>query len=104
MNTKKQFLYYHGTNVEIRLGDKILWCTLFRKRPGCVVYVPGQSLVNPSLESDGFVNWAIQLDSQPHDIITMLYWPDGGEVVPKKAKFLERGEPSSQITDTDKIL
>ena len=104
INNEKKFLYYRGTDTAIKLGDRILWCSFFKKKPGTVVYMPGQSLVNTALESEGFLNWAVQLDSQPHDLITMLYWPEGGEVVPKKVKFLGRGEAINQVLESNEVL
>ena len=82
-------LYYRGTDIPIRLGDRIQYSGFFRKRLGSVVYVPGQSPLNKSMEYGDVKLWAIQLDGQDNDVRTMGYFPPD-EVVPRKIKFISR--------------
>lgn len=104
-STNNETLFYHGTDVEIKLGDKILYSKLFRKVKGVVVYVPGQSKLNKNMEYEGEKTWAIQLDDEKGDIRTMVYAPPVG-VVPKKIKFLNRQNPNESpvLTEDEEVL
>lgn len=71
----EDILNYYGTSMQIRVGDKIMYPKWFKKVPGTVVYVPGQSPVNKSMEYDDVKQWGIKLDCEPNDIIMLGYFP-----------------------------
>lgn len=62
MNGEKHSrLFYHGTNIEVMLGDRVLIKRLFRKGlSGTVCYISGISTSHPGIE-DGGPQWAIQM-------------------------------------------
>lgn len=83
-------LFYHGTNEEVRLGDRIrIRRFLFLVVEGVVCYIPGASPKHPDMEYDDYQFWAIQLkDGQIRQI---LYSPD--ELQPgRETRLLSRGE------------
>ena len=92
-------LHYPGTDIEIRLGDRIEYRKifggkfgLFGKKKGTVVYVPGESPKNKEMEQDDYNRyWAIQLDGEDSQIV-FPYFPEQ-EWVSKRIKFLSRGKP-----------
>ena len=89
-------LYYNGTDIDVRLGDKILYKVwYFVNKPATVVYVPAQS------KSDwldiGDDQWAIKIDDEDDEYLVMGYFPDIGEIMPKKITFVSRGEVSKEI-------
>jgi len=81
-------LYYYGTDIDVQLGDKIIYKEwgLFNK-PATVVYVPGQSKVHNSIGDD---QWAIELDNSK-DLIVMPFFPHYDPYTLKKIKFISRG-------------
>ncbi len=93
------YLHYPGTDIEIRLGDRIEYrkilggkLGLFGKKKGTVVYVPGESPKNKEMEQDEYNRfWAIQLDDEDSQIV-FPYFPEQ-EWVSKRIKFVSRGEP-----------
>lgn len=90
--TTKDRLYYHGTDLEVSLGDRVLvrrW--LGRARKGTVCYLPGVSQPNPEMENDGEPYWAVELESG-----TRLVWPYvPSQLQPsKRIELLGRGDPS----------
>jgi hypothetical protein len=86
-------LFYHGTNIEVQLGDKILWKRLFRKAVAAtVVYIPGMGPRHPDMVYEGSEDWAFQLEDRR--IVQTIYCPE--RVQPKPdIVFLARGEPKS---------
>ena len=92
-------LFYYGTNVEVRLGDRIMWRRLFRRDiEGTVVYIPGISPVHPDLEYEGIRQWAVELDDG--GILVMLYWPENRKGQPRSnIKFLGRGQPKPLLPE-----
>jgi hypothetical protein len=81
-------LYYKSTNIDVRVGDKILYKSwwLFNKQ-ATVVYVPGQSKIHPNIGDDQLV---IELNDSK-ELIVMGYFPEIGEVISEKIIFLSRG-------------
>jgi len=100
-------LHYPGTDIEIRLGDRIEYRKifggrfgLFGKKKGTVVYVPGDSPKNRWMESDEYNrNWAIQLDGEDSQIV-YPYFPEQ-EWVSRRIRFLSRGEPIHGVIGPD---
>ena len=90
---KHSHLSYHGTDVEVMLGDHVLFKRLIRRNlKGKVVYIPGISPKHPDIEGDSSTQWAIELENGM--ILLMVYWPEGSQ--PKNViVFIERGEPES---------
>lgn len=96
-------LHYPGTDIEVRLGDRIEFrkifggkLGLFGKKKGTVVYVPGESPKNKEMEQDDYNRyWAIQLDGEDSQIV-FPYFPEQ-EWVSKRIKFVSRGEPVYDI-------
>ena len=87
-------LFYHGTNVEVMLGDHILLTRgllIKRQVPGVVCYMPGVSPPHPEMEWDsGNLDWAISLEDG--EVWAWLYLPD--RLRPsKRIQFLYRGDP-----------
>jgi hypothetical protein len=84
-------LFYHGTDVDVRLGDRFEMKRFLRKPiRGTVVYMPGVSPPNPGMEWPEFSRWGVQLDDG-----TMLSWPYlPAQLQPeKRLLFVSRGDP-----------
>jgi hypothetical protein len=94
-STGETKLLYYGTNIDVRLGDRILWKRLFgRHVEGTVVYIPGISPRHPDLEREGIRQWAVELDDGR--IFLMLYWPEDKKGQPRSnIKFKSRGNSKS---------
>ena len=68
-------LFYHGTDIEVQLGDRVnnyFFC--LRLFQGTVSYIPGISEKNRFLESEDFKRWAITSDSGR--VYSIGYSPD----------------------------
>ncbi len=91
--TKRSRLFYHGTDVEVMLGDIVPVKRLIRRNvQGTVVYIPGISPKHPDIEDEYGPQWAIELENGR--ILLMIYWPEGSQ--PKSdIKLIERGETKS---------
>lgn len=100
--TKDQ-LYYPKSQDPIRLGDRVEIRRWFKKRTGTVVYVPGESEVNSDMEYGDVRHWAIQLDGDKGNIVTLGYFPPG-EVVPKSLRLLKRGYRSHELASDEEVL
>lgn len=84
-------LKYKGTQIDIRLGDNILFKNIiFGKSKGVVCYVPGESPLHPEMEYEGEKNWAIKLENGR--VISWLYLPEEYEAN-KRVVFVKRGNP-----------
>lgn len=61
-NEQHSRMFYHGTRVEVMLGDKVIIKRWFKKNlNGVVCYISGISVPHPDLEEGG-PQWAIQLE------------------------------------------
>lgn len=83
-------LFYHGTNTEVQLGDRVHIKRWFRADlDGVVSYIPGISPRRAELEDadEQFLNWAIRLSNGV--VLTMGYYPDVLQP-PKKIVFVRR--------------
>ena len=94
-------LKYYQTDIDIYLGDRINYKKLFKTVSGSVVYIPNQSKENKSLGDD---TWAIQLDDEPNDVITMIFVPSQEPFAHKRVRFLSRGGKENQIQSKENIL
>jgi hypothetical protein len=89
---KPSGFYYHRTNIEVRLGDRITIFRWFRcPRPAVVVYIPGVSQLHPHLEYEDVKHWAIQFEDGSLEV--MAYDPSNKRYGQpgKKYRFIERG-------------
>jgi hypothetical protein len=86
-------LFYYGTQIEVRLGDRVRWRRWFRSDlEGIVCYLPGISPRHPEMANDYGLEWAIRTNDGT--IWTMGYCPDRAQ--PRKnlqfvARSIERG-------------
>jgi hypothetical protein len=87
-------LRYNGSDIEIKLGDRIQYNHIFfGSSEGVVYYIPGESPVHKEFEYEGIKNWAIKLNSGR--VISWIYLP--GEVqASKRIQFIERCKGSFQ--------
>jgi hypothetical protein len=82
-------LFYHGTEIEIELGDRVEMSRWIRKPVrGVVCYIPGISSPHSDLEYEGIRQWAIRAEDGA--IYPILYEPLRFKP-PAKIKFLGRG-------------
>ena len=83
-------LFYHGTDTEVQVGDRVVIKRWFwRRQFGHVCYIPGISQRHSDLEYDDVKQWAIRTD---HRIVyAMVYAPDHRLGQPsKRIEFLGR--------------
>ena len=83
---------YHEAKVAIKLGDRIEYRGIFRKRRGVVNYVPGISAVHPEMEHGGLHRVGIAFDNGTFSGV--LVDPDTGSTL-KKLFILNRGDASA---------
>jgi hypothetical protein len=80
-------LFYHGTKIEVQLGDKVrVKRFLLRPKEGYVCYLPEISPRNAGLEYADVKQWAICFEGYLNPI---LYDPDSFQP-PKGISFVER--------------
>ena len=89
-------LYYHGTDTEVCLGDRVKvkrFLPFRRPREGQVAYIPGLCPAHPDIDDDApgaARQWAIELADG--SVLVMVYWPP--RVQPRKnIIFVRRGTP-----------
>ena len=85
-------LFYHASDIEVELGDRVKMKRLIR-RPviGTVCYIPGLSDVHNELEYDDVQQWAIRSDDG--SVYPILYSPETFQP-PKRIAFISRGDGS----------
>ena len=95
---KENKLYYNGTDIDVRLGDKVIYKEwgLFNK-PATVVYVPGQSKIHKNIGDD---QWVIELNNSK-ELVTMAFFPHYDPYTFKKIKFISRGIADSIQEDEE---
>ena len=92
-------LFYHGTNIEVRLGDRIRVRRLFwRWVEGVVCYLPGISPTHRALEFRGEKQWAYR--TPDGTFYAMLYHPETFQP-PKKIEFIARSNEPGITPDTE---
>jgi hypothetical protein len=91
-------LYYHGTQDEVRLGDRVRLRRWFR-RPleGVVCYVPGLS---PHHREIGAHQWAIRLADG--SLSVTAYSPRQAQPRPH-IELVDRGEPPPSLDPTKRL-
>jgi len=89
-SNSKSDLYYHGTSIEVQLGDVVEVARFFKKHSGVVAYIPGISSPRPELEEQGEGDWLIRLERG--DFLSMAYVPDNPRAQPRpNIKLIRRG-------------
>jgi len=88
-------LYYRGTNIQIELGDEIVYKNIFgRKLKGTVCYLPGVSPKHTEMEYDNISNWAIRLANGT--MFSWIYLPHELKVS-KRITFVSRNPGNTDI-------
>lgn len=80
---------YSDAQTLVALGDFVEKRGLFRRRRGCVTYVPGISPPNPEMEFNGLTSVGIQFEDDA--MIATIVDPDTGSLK-KSIHFLGRGK------------
>ena len=81
-------LFYHASNIEVQLGDRVKMTRLIRRSTtGTVCYIPGLSEVHDELEYDDVQQWAIRSDDG--SVYPILYCPETFQP-PKRIAFISR--------------
>ena len=62
MSEDNPVITYHDRRTAVRLGDRVRTRIWFRKHQGTVVYLPGVSMKNPTMERDGLRWVGVRLD------------------------------------------
>ena len=94
---KSSGLYYHGTQEEVCLGDRVKLKRWFRKdEEGIVSYIPGISPQHKELEHGDIKQWAIK--TVDGTVYPVLYDPTGFQP-PKQIILLSRGQEESLEPD-----
>jgi len=84
---------YHGTEIEVRLGDRVTYRHIFiGKSAGVVAYLPGVSKVNPRIIEN---QWVVRLENGKG---VFLPHTDQLEFAHPRVAFVARGENDSEIT------
>jgi hypothetical protein len=93
-------LYYHRTNVEVELGDRVLLKRFLRKSIRCTVcYIPGISPIHSELEFEDVKQWAIRASNGC--VYPILYDPANFQP-PRRIVFVERGH--TELLNSDEPL
>ena len=96
-------IYYHGGEIEVRLGDLVETSVfLFWRCQGRVVYVPGVSPKHPEMEFGGLVKVAIKTEDS--GMIGTVVIPET-RTLRKKVKFIAR-DPDGRFEEVkpDEVL
>jgi hypothetical protein len=93
-------LFYFGTNIEVKIGDKIQ-IKRFLRRPqeATVCYIPGISRRHSELEVDDVRQWAFRTDDGT--VYPVVYDPANFQP-PRYIRFLER-TPIAGITPEEEL-
>jgi hypothetical protein len=96
-------LYYYGTDIDVRLGDRIVFRRLCGPIDGTVSYIPGVSPRHAELESDFTAqkDWTITLADG--GILAWLYAPEHGQPS-RQIMFVERGLPDYRGIQPSDVL
>ena len=98
MGERKGHMKYRGTEIEVKLGDRVTYRHLFiGQSKGVVAYIPGVSEVNPRIIEN---QWIVRLTNGKG--VFMCYSEDI-KFAHKRVVFLTRGENDSEITATEQI-
>jgi hypothetical protein len=90
---------YHGTDIEVRLGDRVVYKhLLWGQSNGVVAYIPGVSQLHSSI---GLHQWVLKLNSGK--CVFMLFTPQL-EFAHHRVKFIGRGAEDVAIGPKDPIF
>ncbi len=89
-------IFYYDRKTQVMLGDHVRIRIWFKKHIGRVIYVPGVSKPNPTMEYGGLVDVGIQITDGP--FVATVVDPQGS-FLKKKILFLKRD--SSGIVELD---
>jgi hypothetical protein len=90
---------YHGTDIEVRLGDRVFYKhLLWGQSNGVVAYIPGVSQLHSSI---GLHQWVLKLNSGK--CVFMLFTPQL-EFAHHRVKFIGRGAEDVAIGPKDPIF
>ena len=90
---------YYGTDIEVKLGDRVIYRhVFFRKSPGVVSYLPGISKVNPRLIPN---QWIVSLG---HGRGVAMFYSTELEFAHWRVAFLTRGENDSEIAPDEMLF
>lgn len=95
-------LYYHGTETEVRLGDRVELRTIFlrRRKTGTVVCIPEKSAIE--LDAEGRVpeDWLIKLDDGTYT--GWMYYPEDRQPV-ERVRFLARADGPHETISNEEL-
>ena len=92
---------YYSTDIEVALGDRVVYKHLFFGRSnGVVAYLPGVSELNPRLEFNGGQQWVVKLENGKG--IFMVFYPEL-EYAHHRIRFMSRGPSDCSIGANDLI-
>lgn len=101
-------MFYHGTNDEVQVGDRVRIRRWFRSDLyGTVCYIPGFSPQHRDLEYEDVKQWAIRLDNGT--VLVTCYYPEGRFGQPRKnISLVKRGsggqlDPAEVLDDTEEV-
>ena len=92
---------YKGTDVDVTLGDRVIYRHLFFGHSnGVVAYLPGVSNLNRCIEFNGGQQWVIKLENGKG--VFMVFSP---EIVyaHDRVRFVGRGAQGAEFTSGDSI-
>ncbi len=91
---------YHGTDIDVMLGDRVIYKHFFfGKSKGVVAYLPGASDLKAEKHYDT-PDWVVDLESGKS--VFMLFYPEL-EYAHRRIRFIERGNAESAIKESDPI-
>jgi hypothetical protein len=89
---------YHGTDTDVRLGDRVIYRHLFfGNSSGVVAYLPGVSGPNPRILPH---QWVVKLENGKS--VFMLFAPEV-EFSHRRVQFVERGGIENATTLSDSV-
>ena len=89
---------YHRTNVEVQLGDRVVYRhILIGKSRGVVAYLPGVSKVNPRIIEN---QWVVRLENGKG---VFMFHTDELEFAHRRVVFVSRGQNDSEITEDEPV-
>lgn len=92
---------YHGTDIKVTLGDRVIYRhLLFGRSDGVVAYLPGVSELNQRIEFNGGQQWVVKLHNGKG--VFMLFHPEL-EFAHHRVQFVERGSCESAIRASDPV-
>lgn len=95
-------LFYSGSDIKVRLGDKVRVRSFFRWHDGIIAYLPGVSPFRKELHEAG-ADYILIRRPQKGDFLQKLYEPDYNEGrLDGSIQFIERGGEGA-VTETEPL-